>query len=93
MALFASQDRWAFARNVNNIEEIWKLAALAGMNRATFDKTVADDGLKTAILAAQDAAAKQWKINSTPSFLIKGEVYAGALDFARFNQVVTAALT
>jgi len=92
MALFASQDRWAFARNINNFEEIWKLAALAGMNRATFDATVADDGLKTAILAAQDAAVKRWNINSTPSFVIKGEVYAGALSFERFNQVVTAAL-
>jgi protein-disulfide isomerase len=92
MALFASQDRWAFARNVNNIEEIWKLAALAGMSRAIFDATVADEGLKTAILAAQDAAVKQWKVNSTPSFVIKGEMYAGALSFDRFNQVVTAAL-
>jgi protein-disulfide isomerase len=91
-ALFASQERWAFARNVNNAEEIWKLAALAGMTRAIFDQTVADDALKTAILAAQDAAAKQWKINSTPSFVIKGEMYAGALSFDRFNQVVTAAL-
>jgi protein-disulfide isomerase len=93
MALFASQDRWAFARNVNNFEEIWKLAALAGMNRATFDATVADNALKTAILAAQDAAVKRWKINSTPSFVIKGETYAGALAFERFNQVVTAALS
>ncbi len=90
-ALFAAQDRWAFARNVNHTEEIWKFAALAGMPRALFDKTVADDGLKMAILAAQDAATKKYKINSTPSFVIKGETYAGALPFDRFSQLVTAA--
>jgi len=32
-ALFANQDRWAFARGVNSTEEIWKMAALAGMDR------------------------------------------------------------
>lgn len=91
-ALFASQDRWAFARGVNNIEEIWKFAALAGLPRATFDKTVADEALKMGILAAQDAAAKKYRIASTPSFIIKGETHAGALSFDRFNQLVTAAL-
>src|SRR5258708_7758038 len=35
-ALLASQDRWAFARGVNATEEMWKMAALAGMPRATF---------------------------------------------------------
>ena len=91
-ALFASQDRWAFARGVNNTEEIWKFAALAGMPRATFDKTIADDAMKMAILAEQEAAAKKFRISSTPSFVIKGETHAGALPFDRFNQLVTAAL-
>jgi len=91
-ALFAAQDRWAFARNVNNIEEIWKFAALAGLPRASFDKAVADEPMKAAILAAQDAASKKFSINSTPSFVIKGVTHAGALPFDRFNQLVTAAL-
>ena len=42
-ALFASQDRWAFARGVNTTEEIWKLAALAGMSRDTFNDALADE--------------------------------------------------
>ncbi|MSO91341.1 MAG: DsbA family protein [Acetobacteraceae bacterium] len=90
-ALFASQDRWAFARGINHNEELWKFAALAGMSRATFDSTVADEALKAAILAAQDAAAKKHKISSTPSFIIKGETHGSALSFERFNQLVTAA--
>ena len=40
LALFASQDRWAFARGVNSTEELAKMAALAGMPRDVFD---ADD--------------------------------------------------
>ena len=34
MALFASQDRWAFARGINTTDELWKMAALAGMCEA-----------------------------------------------------------
>lgn len=90
-ALFASQDRWAFNRQVNNTEEIWKMAALAGMNRATFDATVGDAKLKTAILEGQQEANKKLQVNSTPSFIIKGQMYAGALSFERFSQLVAAA--
>ena len=32
-ALFANQDRWAFAQGVNRTDELWKTAALAGMSR------------------------------------------------------------
>jgi protein-disulfide isomerase len=92
VALFASQDRWAFARGIDHKAELWKFAALAGMPRATYDATVADEGLKAAILAAQDAAAKKYTINSTPSFVIKGQTHPGALSFDNFNQLVTAAL-
>ena len=49
-ALFATQDRWAFARDANHTEELWKTAGLAGMSRATFDKAVADDELKNWIV-------------------------------------------
>ena len=54
-ALFATQDRWAFARDANHTEELWKTAGLAGMSRATFDKAVADNDLKTWILKQQQA--------------------------------------
>ena len=90
-ALFASQDRWAFARGVNHTEEIWKFAALAGLKRTAFDAAVADTALRTAILQAQEAASKQFGIRSTPSFVIKGQTHAGALSFERFRDLVEAA--
>jgi len=90
-ALFASQDRWAFNRQVNNVEEIWKMAALAGMSRSTFDATVADTKFKTWILEGQQEANKKLQVNSTPSFIIKGQMYAGALTLERLTQLVAAA--
>ena len=61
-ALFATQDRWAFARDANHTEELWKTAGLAGMSRATFDKAVADNDLKNWILKQQQADQDKWKI-------------------------------
>ena len=87
-ALFASQDRWAFAPGVNSTDELWKLAALAGMSRATFDATVADTGLRDAILAQQKADAAQWNINSTPSFIINGEKHAGEMSYDTFAKLI-----
>ena len=61
-ALLANQDRWAFARGINTTDEIWKLAALAGMGRATFDQAVADNDLRSWILQQQQADQDRWKI-------------------------------
>lgn len=71
-ALLASQDRWAFARGVNSTEELWKMAALAGLSRDAFNAAIADTALKTAILTAQDAAQKDFQVNSTPTFIFNG---------------------
>ena len=86
--LLLTQDRWAFTRGVNSTDELAKLAALAGMPRQTFDATIGDAALKTAILSLQDEAEQKLKINSTPSFVINGRVVAGAIQFPAFRQAV-----
>jgi protein-disulfide isomerase len=90
-ALLATQDRWAFARDANHTEELWKTAGLAGMSRATFDKAVADDGLKNWILKQQQADQDKWKIDSTPSFVIDGTKYAGEMNFDAFRKLIPGA--
>jgi protein-disulfide isomerase len=87
-ALFASQDRWAFAQGVNSTEELWKMAALAGMSRTTFDATVADTVLRDAILAHQKADAARWSIDSTPTFVINGTKHSGEMNYDTFAKLV-----
>lgn len=89
-ALFASQDRWAFARGVNSNDELAKMAALAGMSRATFDKAVADTDLRNWILQQQDADQKKWNVDSTPSFVADGKKYAGEMSFEAFRKLLPA---
>ena len=90
--LLATQNRWAFTRGVNSIEEIAKVAALAGMPRQAFDAAVNDTAVKQAIIAAQDEAEKKLGINSTPSFLFNGKLVSGAISFATFKQSVDTAV-
>lgn len=71
-ALFASQDRWAFNRQANPVEELAKLAALAGMSRETYNAVINDQAFKAAILKGQDEADKTYKVDSTPSFIFNG---------------------
>jgi protein-disulfide isomerase len=87
-ALFASQDRWAFARGANNTEEIWKIAALAGMSRDTFNQAINDGDLKNWILQQQQRDQSQFQIDSTPSFVIDGKKYAGEMSYDAFRKLL-----
>lgn len=95
-ALLASQDRWAFARNVNSTEELAKMAALAGLSRETFDKAIADVQLRDWILKQQDEASKVYKVDSTPTFVFNGPAEknhreSGEQSYDAFAKMVAAA--
>jgi protein-disulfide isomerase len=87
-ALFASQNRWAFSRDNNPTDELWKIAGLAGMSRQTFDKAIGDTGLRDWIVQQQKADTDQWKIDSTPSFVINGQKYAGEMSYDAFRKLI-----
>jgi protein-disulfide isomerase len=87
-ALLANLDRWAFARGVNSTDELWKMAALAGMSRPTFDQAIADTDLRDWILQQQQADRDKWKIDATPSFVVNGQKYSGEMSFDAFRKLV-----
>jgi len=88
LALFASQDRWAFAPGVDYTKELWNMAALAGMTRATFDAAVNDNALQDWILAQQAAAGKKYGIDATPSFVINGKMSSGEMSYSDFVKLL-----
>ncbi len=90
LSLLESQQRWAYDRSVDPKEELAKEAALAGMPRDLFDKTLADDKLKTEILARQAVAEKKYDINATPTFVINGKVHSGEVNYDTFEKLVGA---
>jgi protein-disulfide isomerase len=89
-ALFASQDRWAFARGADPVLELGKIAGVAGMSQDTFNATLADTGLRNWIAGQMAGFQKQYGIDSTPTFLIGGKTHPGAMDFDAFSKLVAA---
>jgi protein-disulfide isomerase len=90
-ALFASQDDWAFAPGIDYKESIYKYAALAGMDRATYNAALADDKVKKFILQGQQEAEAMYHVDSTPSFIINGKLYPGAMEYDDFAAVIEKA--
>ena len=90
-ALFATQDRWAYARGVDHKAEIGKIAALAGMSADTFNAAWADDGLARAILEARQKGEAEHQVNATPTFIIGTQKLPGAIPFERFEAAVREA--
>jgi protein-disulfide isomerase len=87
-ALFASQDSWAFAPGINYTDQLWKMAALAGMSRSTFNKAIADTALKNWIQTQQVADEKMYNIEATPTFLINGKAQAGDMSYDEFVSAI-----
>ena len=88
--LFQTQDRWAFAQG-RQMEELARLAALAGMDRAGFDAVVADEALRRGILEQRLAAEREFQIRATPSFTFNGRLHGGNLPYEQFARLVQEA--
>jgi len=93
--LLLAQDRWAFSRGGDPMEELAKMAALAGMARPQFDAAVRDEALARAILEGVQTAEREHGVRSTPSFVFRQDgrsrTQAGAVGFERFQQLVDEA--
>lgn len=90
-ALFATQDRWAYARGVDHKAEIGKIAALAGMSTEAFNAAWADDALARAILEARQKGEAEHQVSATPTFIIGTQKLPGAISFERFEAAVREA--
>lgn len=90
-ALFASQDDWAFQPNEDYHASIFKYAALAGMDQATYDTAWNDKALAQFILDGQKEAEAMYKIDATPTFIINGKIYPGAMEYDDFAAHVAQA--
>jgi len=90
-ALFASQDDWAFQPNEDYHASIFKYAVLAGMDQATYETAWNDAKLAQFIIDEENTAQKQFSIKATPTFIINGRVYPGAMEYDDFAALVTKA--
>ena len=90
MALFATQQHWAFNQESDPKEELAKMAALAGMSRTQFDQVTTDQTLQQALLDGRTEAEQKYNVDSTPTFIVNGKSHSGEMTYDRFAALVMA---
>lgn len=90
--LFSHQYEWAYDPKLKTIPEyqnaLFKFAALAGMDRATFNTAVTSVPLQKFIIGERQQAEKLYHVDATPTFIFKGKKYPGAVDFKQFSLMI-----
>jgi len=90
--LFSHQYEWAYNPKLKTLPEyhdaLFKFAALAGMDRATFNDAVSSVKLQKFIIGERQRAEKIYHVDATPTFIFKGKKYPGADDFKQFSAMI-----
>lgn len=90
--LFSHQEQWAFNSDLHTVKDyenaLFPYAALAGMDRATFDAAIANKKLRTFILDERKTAQKKYNVDATPTFIINGKKHVGGMSYDQFAKVV-----
>lgn len=93
--LFRTQDQWAYDPKLKTMPEfanaLFPYAALAGMDRPTFEAALANEKLKAFIMAELNVGEKKYHVDATPSFIINGRKREGAVDFKQFSRWIDQA--
>lgn len=77
--LFRTQDKWAVA--AQPVDEIKHIVAVAGISPQQVDSCLQRQDLMDALKARAEAAATAYGIDSTPSLVIDGTLYAGDMSY------------
>ncbi|MFA5122567.1 DsbA family protein [Zavarzinia sp.] len=85
--VFRSQGSWA--RASDPVAALKQTMRLAGLGETQADACLADEALKMAVAQSRYSAEKDYKISSTPSFVIGDKVQSGALTIDEFTKFLT----
>lgn len=81
--LFKRQAEWA--RDSDPTQALIKIGKQAGISQAKFEACLADEKLGEEILSQRLVGSTEYKVNSTPTLFIEGEMYDGKRDFATLD--------
>ena len=89
--LFRSQNLWMRASDPR--EALARIGRLGGLSRSDMDACFADGELESSIYASRVDGAKEFDIRSTPTFIINGEIVAGAQPIEQIASVIDRLLS
>jgi len=84
--LFQRQLQWADSRDP--LAEIGRLARIAGMAPEQFSACLRNQSLAESVLRERQSAETEFRVRSTPTFVINGRVVPSFLSAAQFDELV-----
>ncbi|MDI6026625.1 DsbA family protein [Corticibacterium sp. UT-5YL-CI-8] len=88
--LFKQQQNWAAAQNAQ--DALFQLSKMAGFSQQSFEACLTNQKLLDDVRAVRDRGAKEFKVDSTPTFFINGNVYKGALTVDEMSAIIDGML-
>lgn len=82
--LFAQQGQWAASSDPK--ASLTQIGRLGGVSSDQFEACLADKALADQILNSRLEGNQKHNVNSTPTFIIGGKTYAGALSIAELRE-------
>src|SRR5712672_2624507 len=87
--LFQQQTKWAVEKP---IPQLMAIAKQAGMSEQTFNACLSDQKMLDAMQAEQKRATDKFKVNSTPTIFINGQMQKGAATIEELAKAIDALL-
>jgi len=88
--LFKTQGKWAYDANFR--ESLANIALLGGMERAQFNACLDDKEREKSVVAVAKEAQDDYKVSSTPTFYINGNVQQGDAGLEALSKTIDDAL-
>jgi len=92
-ALYKLQNNWVKRDHADTRSELYKIMQSGGMQKDDFDACLSDINLENDLLEGVMIAQKEFKIGSTPSFIINGTLYSGNKTIKEFRQIIDKILS
>ncbi len=88
--LFKQQNNWVRAQDAQSA--LLQISKLAGFSQESFNACLTNQKLLDDIRAVRTRGADEFKVDSTPTFFINGDRYAGALTVDEMSAIIDAKL-
>ncbi len=92
-ALFLLRKNWVISDNAKSTQELYKIMQSGGMSKEDFDNCLKRDDLANQIIKGRIDVQNEFNIQSTPSFLINGNLEQGNKSVKEFRQIIEKILS
>jgi protein-disulfide isomerase len=87
-ALYKLQKKWVVRENKKSTQELFKIMQSGGMTKENFNQCIKNTDLENNILQKLIDAQNEFKIQSTPAFLINGLLVEGNKPIKYFREII-----